>query len=95
MEGTVRGTLKVQGGMVDTRSLFGTGSIQMSHSPSGFQIQLTVAEDGTVSGSIKKSDGSQVAQIGNAHNLGLPDLGDQAIIKYSDGTFETLASLML
>ena len=94
MEGTVRGTLKVQGGMVDTRSLFGTGSIQMSHSPSGFRLEVTVGEDGTVSGSIKKPDGTQVAQMGNAHHMGLPDLGDQAIIKYSDGTFETAASLL-
>jgi hypothetical protein len=94
MEGTISGTMKVQGGMVDTRSLFQTVSIQMTHNPSGFRMRVTVGEDGTVSGSITKPDGTGVAQIGNARNLGLPDLRDQVIIRYRDDTFETAASLI-
>jgi hypothetical protein len=96
MEGTIVGTLKVQSGLVDWERAFANVSVQMTHTPSNFRVQLTVSNDGrTVSGSIKKPDGAAVAQIGNADDLNLPDLGDQPIVRYSDGTFETLGSLLL
>jgi len=47
-----------------------------------------------VTGSIKKSDGTKVADIGEAIELGVPDLGHAGIVKYTDGTFETLESLL-
>jgi len=96
MEGTIVGTLKVQSGLVDWERAFANVSVQMTHTPSNFRVQFTVSNDGrTVSGSVKKPDGTVIAQIGNADNLNLPDLGDQPIVRYKDGTFETLSSLLL
>jgi hypothetical protein len=45
-------------------------------------------------GAIKKADGTKVADIGEAENLGLRDLGRAWIVKYADGTFETLESVL-
>lgn len=96
MEGTVLGALKVQSGMVDMETLLATASLEMTHAPSNFRMQVSVSDAGrTVSGTIRKPDGATVAQIGRANALNLPDLGDQPIVRYTDGTFETLASLLL
>jgi hypothetical protein len=96
MEGTVLGALKVQSGMVDMETLLTTASLEMTHTPSNFRMQVSISNGGrTVSGSIRKPDGTVVAQIGNASGLNLPDLGDQPIVRYNDGTFETLGSLLL
>jgi hypothetical protein len=96
MEGTVLGALKVQSGMVDMETLLTTASLEMTHTPSNFRMQVSISNGGrTVSGSIQKPDGTVVAQIGNASGLNLPDLGDQPIVRYNDGTFETLGSLLL
>jgi hypothetical protein len=40
------------------------------------------------------AQGQKVADIGEARNLGLSDLGDALIVKYSDNTFETLESVL-
>jgi hypothetical protein len=96
MEGTVLGALKVQSGMVDMETLLTTASLEMTHTPSNFRMQVSISNGGrTVSGSIRKPDGTVIAQIGNASGLNLPDLGDQPIVRYNDGTFETLGSLLL
>lgn len=96
MEGTVLGALKVQSGMVDMETRLATASLEMTHAPSNFRVQVSVSDAGrTVSGTIRKPDGATVAQIGRANALNLPDLGDQPIVRYTDGTFETLASLLL
>jgi hypothetical protein len=96
MEGTVLGALKVQSGMVDMETLLTTASLEMTHTPSNFRMQVSISDGGRrVSGSIRKPDDTVVAQIGNASGLNLPDLGDQPIVRYNDGTFETLGSLLL
>ncbi|MDW8320159.1 MAG: hypothetical protein RMM08_02240 [Armatimonadota bacterium] len=69
-------------------------SVTMTHSPSEMRISLAGEHDQPVTGSIKKSDGTKVADIGEAIELGIPDLGRTGIVKYVDGTFETLQSLL-
>jgi hypothetical protein len=82
--------------MVDMETLLTTASLEMTHTPSNFRMQVSISNGGrTVSGSIRKPDGTVVAQIGNASRLNLPDFGDQPIVRYNDGTFETLGSLLL
>ncbi len=71
-----------------------SGSITMTHSPSGMRVSITGADGQPISGSIAKSDGTKVADIGEAIELGIPDLGRAGIVKYVDGTFETLGSLL-
>jgi hypothetical protein len=71
-----------------------SGSITMNHSPSGMKVEITGEHNQPVTGSIKKSDGTKVADIGEAIELGVPDLGHAGIVKYTDGTFETLESLL-
>lgn len=71
-----------------------SGTISMSHSPSGMRIQVTGGDNQPVTGSIQKSDGTKVADIGEAIELGIQELGHAGIVKYVDGTFETLESLL-
>ncbi|GIV18538.1 MAG: hypothetical protein KatS3mg023_0289 [Armatimonadota bacterium] len=71
-----------------------SGTISMSHSPSGMRIQVTGGDNQPVSGAIRKSDGTKVADIGEAIELGIQELGHAGIVKYVDGTFETLESLL-
>lgn len=47
-----------------------------------------------MTGTIKTAQGQTVAKIGEARNLGLPDLGSEIIVKYADGRFETLKSIL-
>ncbi|MGC8784521.1 MAG: hypothetical protein ACP5RN_09060 [Armatimonadota bacterium] len=69
-------------------------TISMSHSPSGMRVQMTGGDNQPVTGSIQKSDGTKVADIGEAMELGIQELGRVGIVKYVDGTFETLQSLL-
>ncbi|MCX7686941.1 MAG: hypothetical protein N2045_03075 [Fimbriimonadales bacterium] len=92
LSGTMRGTFKVQSGAIRRGDWFSAAEATFTHSPSNFVLTLSQTSEG-VSGTIRKSDNTTVAQIGEARDLGLPDLGDTLIIKYSDNTFETLASL--
>lgn len=95
MEGDFVGNLRVANGNVERRRLFQTATLQMIHTPSNFRVDLSysLAND-AASGAVKKPDGTAVAQIGKANALGLPDLGDAYIVRYSDGTFETVNSLL-
>jgi hypothetical protein len=99
IEGTLRAEIKVQSGMVNMQhEPFANATLEMTHTPSNFRIQISGSKQGSInrySGTIVKPDGTVVAQIGNASALNLPDLGDQPIVRYTDGTFETLASLLL
>ncbi len=92
LSGTVSGTFKVQNGAINRHDWFSAAEVRFTHSPSGFVLTLSQASGG-VSGAIRKPDNTTVAQIGEARNLGLSDLGDTHIVKYNDNTFETLASL--
>jgi len=67
-----------------------------THSPSGYQFNLSqpAGSSSQATGTIKNAAGTKVADIGPASSLGLPDLGNAAIVKYADGSFETLASLV-
>lgn len=71
-----------------------SGTITMTHSPSGMKVNIAGEHDEPPTGTIKKSDGTKVADIGEALSLGIPDLGRAGIVKYVDGTFETLESLL-
>ena len=99
MEGTLRAEIKVQSGMVNMKhEPFANATLEMTHTPSNFRVRISGSKQGSInrySGTIVKPDGTVVAQIGNARALNLPDLGDQPIVRYTDGTFETLASLLL
>jgi hypothetical protein len=65
----------------------------MTHTPSNFKVQVSWERDKPVSGKIVTAQGQKVADTGEARNLGLPDLGSALIVKYTDGTFETLDPL--
>jgi hypothetical protein len=69
-------------------------TVSLTHSPSGLKLALTQESGGDPSGTIKTSSGTKIADIGPASSLGLPDLGGVVIVKYIDGTFETVASLV-
>lgn len=71
-----------------------SGTLNMTHSPSGMRISISGEHNQPPTGSITKSDGTKVADIGEAADLGIPDLGHAGIVKYVDGTFETLQSLL-
>ncbi len=71
-----------------------SGTMTMTHSPSGMRLSISGQQDQPPAGSIRKSDGTKVADIGEAIDLGIPDLGHAGIVKYVDGSFETLQSLL-
>jgi hypothetical protein len=95
LAGTITGTLDiatVNGQQVSKG--FKSGNLDMTHTPSNFKVQVSGQKGQAGTGTIKKADGTKVADIGEARNLGLPDLGRAWIVKYTDGTFETLESVL-
>ncbi len=97
MQGTGTAQMDVSDGRVNRQQLFSNATLTMTHSPSNFQVALTMSTSSgeyTFSGEIKKPDGTRIAQIGKARDLGMPDLGNLLIVKYNDGTFESLQSLL-
>jgi hypothetical protein len=94
LAGTITGTLDiatVNGQQVSKG--FKSGNLDMTHTPSNFKVQVSWERDKPVSGKIVTAQGQKVADTGEARNLGLPDLGSALIVKYTDGTFETLDPL--
>ncbi len=71
-----------------------SAALQLTHSPSNFQIMVNWQQGGQVSGEIVNASNTKVADIGPASSLGMPDLGNAIIIKYTDGTFETAQSIL-
>jgi hypothetical protein len=69
-------------------------TFEMTHSPSGMRVRIVGEWEQSPIGSIKTADGTKIADLGEARALGIPDLGDAGIVKYRDGTFETLQSLL-
>jgi hypothetical protein len=95
LAGTITGTLDiatVNGQQVSKG--FKSGNLDMTHTPSNFRVQVSGQKGQAGAGTIKTADGTKVADIGEARNLGLPDLGRAWIVKYTDGTFETLESVL-
>jgi hypothetical protein len=91
LAGTITGTLDIK----NNQSYgFKSGNLDMTHTPSNFKVQVSWERGKPVSGKIVTAQGQKVADIGEARNLGLPDLGDVLIVKYSDNTFETLESVL-
>jgi len=91
LSGTITGMLDIRG---NQSYGFKSGNLDMTHTPSNFKVQVSWERDKPVSGKIVTEKGQKVADIGEARNLGLPDLGDALIVKYSDNTFETLESVL-
>jgi hypothetical protein len=91
LAGTIKGTLDIRG---NQSYGFKSGNLDMTHTPSNFKVQVSWERDKPVSGKIVTEKGQKVADIGEARNLGLSDLGDVLIVKYSDNTFETLESVL-
>lgn len=71
-----------------------TATLSMTHSPSGMRVQISAEWNQPASGTIKLENGSLIADIGEAQALGVSELGCAGIVKYVDGTFETLQSLL-
>ncbi|MCS7208016.1 MAG: carboxypeptidase-like regulatory domain-containing protein [Fimbriimonadales bacterium] len=95
MQGEFVGNLRVQSGLVERERLFQTATLQMTHAPSNFRMELSYSLDNdAASGVIRKPDGAEVARVGKANTLGLPDLGNAYLVRYTDGTFETVNSLL-
>jgi hypothetical protein len=91
LSGTITGTLDIRG---NQSYGFKSGNLDMTHTPSNFKVQVSWERGKPVSGKIVTEKGQKVADIGEARNLGLSDLGDVLIVKYSDNTFETLESVL-
>ncbi len=95
LEGSFTGDLRIVNGCVERTNMFQVAALQMTHTPSSFRLQLNYNAQGRAfTGAIKKPDGSAVAQIGKASALGLPDLGEAYVVRYTDNTFETVNSLV-
>ena len=91
LSGTIAGTPDIR----NNQSYgFKSGNLDMTHSPSNFKVRVSAERGKPVSGQIVDAQGQKVADIGEARNLGLPDFGSALIVKYTDGTFETLESLL-
>lgn len=90
VSGSVTAALPVLDGMVQDD---GTLTAGFTHS-SGMVVAMSVQAHQDATGTIKSAAGTVVGQIGPGSQLGLPDLGSTAIVKYSDGSFETLGSLL-
>jgi hypothetical protein len=90
LEGTLAGNWVYVGEEAEIES----ATMKLTHSPSNFKVEVTIQEGQPATGTIKTPQGQKVADIGEARNLGLPNLGDVLIVKYSDGTFETLESVL-
>jgi hypothetical protein len=90
LEGTLTGNWVYVGEEAEIES----ATMKLTHSPSNFKVEVTIQEGQPATGTIKTPQGQKVADIGEARNLGLPDLGDALIVKYTDGTFETLESVL-
>jgi len=91
LSGTITGTLDIK----NNQSYgFKSWNLDMTHTPSNFKVQVSWERGKPVSGKIVTAKGQKVADIGEARNLGLPDLGSAWIVKYTDGTFETLESVL-
>lgn len=90
LKGTAKEVFAVQNNVVQSNP---TVSVNLTHSPSNQVVQLSGPAN-ALSGTIKTSSGTTVAQIGNATDLQLGDLGSVTVIKYSDNTFETALSLL-
>jgi len=91
LAGTITGTLDiatVNGQQVSKG--FKSGNLDMTHTPSNFKVQVSGQKGQAGAGAIKTADGTKVADIGEVKNLGLSDLGRAWIVKYTDGSFETL-----
>jgi hypothetical protein len=94
LSGTITGTLDiatVNGQQVSKG--FKSGNLDMTHTPSNFKVQVSGQKGQAGAGAIKTADGTKVADIGEVKNLGLSDLGRAWIVKYTDGSFETLDPL--
>ncbi len=70
----------------------GPVTMDLTATPSNAQIHIT-AQQNAFSGTIKQGNNT-LANIGTANSLGMPDLGNAVVIKYSDGSFETAASIL-
>ncbi len=94
-----QGTQKLAGDFVGNWKFVGNeakianGALNLTHSPSNFKVQVSFQEGQPATGTIKTAQGQTVAQIGEAQSLGV-DLGKTMIVKYNDGTFETLQSIL-
>ncbi|MFA0740258.1 MAG: hypothetical protein DFNUSKGM_000360 [Candidatus Fervidibacter sacchari] len=94
------GEQKLEGALVGNWEYVGDeaeikrATLNLTHSPSNFKVEVTFQEGQPITGTIKTPQGQKVADIGEAENLGLPDLGSALIVKYTDGTFETLESVL-
>jgi hypothetical protein len=86
LAGTITGTLDIRG---NQSYGFKSGNLDMTHTPSNFKVQVSGQKGQAGTGTIKKADGTKVADIGEVKNLDLSDLGRAWIVKYTDGSFET------
>lgn len=69
-------------------------TVTATYQPSGVRLEVNIVGD-RIQGTLTAQDGTRLAAIAKAKDIGLPDLGDTVVVKYSDGTFETLDSLWL
>jgi len=91
LSGTIKGTLDIRNGQSYG---FKSGDLDMTHTPSKFKVKVSKQKGQPVSGQILTDGNLKVADIGEARNLDLHDLGSAVIVKYTDGTFETLESIL-
>lgn len=69
-------------------------TLTATYQPSGIQLEVSL-EGNRVRGTLTAQDGKRLGIIARARDVGIPDLGDVVVVKYSDGSFEALDSLWL
>lgn len=92
---SVSGSLKATYPVVNGQYDFNNGAsfvANITHQPSGDVLTMTGPAH-NFTGTIKSSSGVKIADINMANQLQLNDLGTISIIKYTDGTFESAASI--
>ncbi len=93
LKGTIVSTTPVDSGNLSSPT---TVAVNLTESPNSLVVHIT-SETGATTGWISTSSTGTPAQatIGKAGDLGLSELGaNTLVIKYSDGTFETAASIL-
>lgn len=93
LNGTITATYPSVNGKIDSSQATYLGS--MTQQPTGVQLNLSgKATNLTGTLTVGGSGTTKIADIGSAKTLGLIELGNATIIKYTDNTFESAESIL-
>ncbi len=93
LAGTVTATYPTVNGQIDRNQA--TFALALTQQPTGVHVNIG-GHSNSLTGTLTTGGPgtTKIADIGPANTLGLTELGSTAIIKYSDNTFESAASIL-